>query len=169
MICNLSYKCNDPCVGFALNKNESSVKCFMGDTGLLVSLAFSENEISNQQLYKSIMNGKLSLNEGMLYENLIAQMLVSQGRKLYFYTHYNSEKHRNDIEIDFLLSNESKTNFKIFPIEVKSSKNYTTTSLTRFTEKFGKKIEKQIIIHPKQFEIENDILKIPPYMIICFS
>lgn len=169
MICNLSYKCNDPCVGFALNKNESSVKCFMGDTGLLVSLAFSENEISTQQLYKSIMNGKISLNEGMLYENLIAQMLVSQGRKLYFYTHYNSEKHRNDIEIDFLLSNESKTNFKIFPIEVKSSKNYTTTSLTRFTEKFGKKIEKQIIIHPKQFEIENDIIKIPPYMIICFS
>ena len=88
MICNLCYKCNDPCVGFALNKNESAVKCYMGDTGLLVSLAFSENEIANQQLYKSIMDGKLSLNEGMLYENIIAQMLVAQGRKLYFYTQY---------------------------------------------------------------------------------
>ena len=92
MICNLCYKCNDPCVGFALNKNESAVKCYMGDTGLLVSLAFSENEIANQQLYKSIMDGKLSLNEGMLYENIISQMLIAQGRKLYFYTQYNPEK-----------------------------------------------------------------------------
>ena len=167
MICNLCYKCNDPCVGFALNKNESSVKCYMGDTGLLVSLAFSENEIANEQLYKSIMNGKISLNEGMLYENAIAQMLVAKGRKLYFYTQYNLEKRRNDIEIDFLLSNESKTNFKILPLEVKSSKNYTTTSLTKFAEKFGNKIENQIIVHPKQFSFENGIMKIPPYMLIC--
>ena len=97
MICNLCYRCNDPCVGFALNKNESAVKCYMGDTGLLVSLAFSENEISSQQLYRSIMNGKISLNEGMLYENAIAQMLTALGKKLYFYTHYSEEKHRNDI------------------------------------------------------------------------
>ena len=44
MLCNLCYKCNDPNVGFALNKNESSIKCYLGDTGLLVSLAFNENE-----------------------------------------------------------------------------------------------------------------------------
>ena len=140
MICNLCYRCNDPNVGFALNKNESAVKCYMGDTGLLISLAFNENEISNQKLYKAIMDGKLSLNEGMIYENAIAQMLTALGRKLFFFTQYNSEKHRNDIEIDFLLSNESKTNFRIHPVEVKSSKNYTTTSLNSFKEKFGKKV-----------------------------
>ncbi len=167
MICNLCYKCNDPCVGFALNKNESSVKCYMGDTGLLVSLAFSENEIANQQLYKSIMDGKLSLNEGMLYENIISQMLIAQGRKLYFYTQYNPEKRRNHIEIDFLLSNESKTNFKIIPVEVKSSKNYTTTSLDKFSQKFSHKIQQQIIIHPKAFSMEANLMKIPPYMIFC--
>lgn len=167
MICNLCYKCNDPCVGFALNKNESAVKCYMGDTGLLVSLAFSENEIANQQLYKSIMDGKLSLNEGMLYENTISQMLIAQGRKLYFYTQYNPEKRRNHIEIDFLLSNESKTNFKIIPVEVKSSKNYTTTSLDKFSQKFSHKIQQQIIIHPKAFSMEANLMKIPPYMIFC--
>lgn len=169
MICNLCYRCNDPCVGFALNKNESSVKCYMGDTGLLVSLAFSENEISSQQLYRSIMNGKLSLNEGMLYENVISQMLTVQGRKLYFYTQYNMEKHRNDIEIDFLLSNESKTNFKIHPLEVKSSKNYTTSSLIAFKKKFGSKVEKSFIVHPKAFSIEGETIKIPPYMIFCLN
>ncbi len=137
----------------------------MGDTGLLVSLAFSENEIASQQLYRSIMNGKISLNEGMLYENAIAQMLTALGRKLYFYTHYNAEKHRNDIEIDFLLSNESKTNFKIHPVEVKSSKNYTTISLDAFKEKFDKKIEKSYIVHPKPFSPEGDTIKLPPYFV----
>ena len=164
MICNLCYKCNDPHVGFALNKNDSAVKCYMGDTGLLVSLAFSENELMEEQLYKQIMNDRLSLNEGMIYENAIAQMITSKGRKLFFYTHYSEEKHRNDIEIDFLLSNESKTNFRVFPIEVKSSKNYSTTSLERFKEMFGKKIATQYIIHPKNLTVEEDIVKIPPYM-----
>lgn len=164
MICSLCYKCNDPNVGFALNKNDSAVKCYMGDTGLLVSLAFSENEIMEQQLYKLIMDEKLSLNEGMLYENMISQMITAKGRKLYFYTKYSEEKHRNDIEIDFLLSNESKTNFRVFPIEVKSSKNYSTTSLGRFKELFGKKIAVQYIIHPKNLSVSDDIIKIPPYM-----
>jgi predicted AAA+ superfamily ATPase len=103
MICNLCYKCNDPNVGLALNKNESYVKCYMGDTGLLVSHAFSENEIMDEQLYKQIMDGKLSLNQGMLYENMIAQMITASGRKLFFYTRYSEEKHRNDIEIDFII------------------------------------------------------------------
>ncbi len=167
MICNLCYRCNDPNVGFALNKNDSAVKCYMGDTGLLISLAFSENEIANQKLYKAIMDGKLSLNEGMIYENVIAQMLTVLGRKLFFYTQYNPEKHRNDIEIDFLLSNESKTNFKIHPVEVKSAKNYTATSLLAFKEKFGNKIEKSYIIHPKNLSEESGIVKIPPYMVFC--
>ena len=164
MICNLCYKCNDPNVGFALNKNDSAVKCYMGDTGLLVSLAFNENELMEEQLYKQIMNDRLSLNEGMLYENAIAQMIAAKGKRLYFYTRYSEEKHRNDIEIDFLLSNESKTNFRVFPVEVKSSKNYSATSLGRFKEMFGKKIATQYIVHPKNLVVEENIIKLPPYM-----
>ena len=167
MICNLCYKCNDPNVGFALNKNDSSVKCYMGDTGLLVSLAFSENEISSQQLYKSVMNGKIALNQGMLFENIISQMITVKGKKLYFYTRYNEEKHRNDIEIDFLLSNESKTSFKIYPFEIKSSKNYTNTSLDKFIKIYSKRIAQSYIIHPKNYSKGNNIIKIPPYMFFC--
>ena len=167
MICNLCYKCSDPNVGFALNKNDASVKCYMGDTGLLVSLAFSENEISDQQLYKAIMNGKIGLNQGMIFENIIAQMITAKGRKLYFYTRYNLEKHRNDIEVDFLLSNESKTGFRIYPIEVKSSKNYSTTSLNDFKALYKNRIAQSYIIHPKNFVKMDDIVKIPPYMFFC--
>lgn len=165
MICNLCYKCNDPNVGLALNRNDSYVKCYMGDTGLLVSHAFNESEITEQQLFNQIMSGKLSINQGMLYENIIAQMITCTGRKLYFYTRYSEEKHRNDIEIDFLLSNESKTRYKISPIEVKSATNYSTTSLNRFREIFGKRIDRQFIIHPKNFVKESELIRIPPYML----
>lgn len=164
MICNLCFKCTDPNVGFALNKDDSSVKCYMGDTGLLVSHTFSENEIVSKELYKSIMMGRLSLNKGMFYENAIAQMLISKGRKLYFYTHYSKEKGRNDIEIDFMITNENKTNLKVYPVEVKSSKNYTTTSYDAFKKKFGKRIADSYIVHPKQFAIDEKGMKIPPYM-----
>ena len=167
MICNLCYKCNDPNVEFTLSKNDTAIKCYMGDTGLLVSLAFSENEISNRRLYKAIMDGKLALNEGMIYENMIAQMIAAKGRTPYFYSRYNREKHRNDIEIDFLLSNESKTRFKIFPIEVKSSKNYSTTSLNHFKKLFPQRIAQAYLIHPKSFAKEKDVIKIPPYMFFC--
>ena len=164
MICNLCYKCNDPNVGLALNKNESAVKCYMGDTGLLVSLAFAENEITEQKVFANIMDGKLSLNEGMLYENVIAQIIAAKGKKLYFYTRYSEEKHRNDIEIDFLLSNDSKTNYRVNPIEVKSSKNYSAVSIGKFTDIFKRKVNNPMIVHPKNLVEVEGILRIPAYM-----
>lgn len=113
------------------------------------------------------MDGKLSLNEGMIYENMIAQMIAEKGKKLYFYTRYSEEKHRNDIEIDFLLSNESKTQMKIYPIEVKPSNNYKTVSLERFHSLYSRRITQSYVIHPKNLVISEDIIKIPPYMFFC--
>lgn len=164
MMCNLCYKCNDPNVGLELNREDSAVKCYMGDTGLLVSMAFSKKELSNMLLYKNIMNGKLSINKGMLFENVIAQIIRSKGQDLYFYTRYNRTKHRNDIEVDFLLTNQSQLNLKLYPIEVKSSKNYTTSSLNGFKDIYKKRIERSYIIHPKNLSLEGNIIKIPPYM-----
>ena len=63
-------------------------------------------------------------------------------------------------------SNESKTNIKVFPIEVKSSKNYTTVSYNLFKERFGKRIGESFIIHPKQLVKDENGLRIPPYMFI---
>lgn len=158
---------SDPNIGLSVNEVRSYVKCYMGDTGLLLSHAFDENELLEEDLYSQILNDKLSLNEGMLYENAIAQMLTANGHKLYFYTSYNPEKHRNDIEIDFLISNNSKLKYKLFPIEVKSSKTYKTTSLKRFREKYQSRIGECYIIHPKNFAIKDGIICIPPYMTMC--
>ena len=164
MISNECFLCNDPNIGLSINEVRTYVKCYMGDTGLLVSHAFDENELLEDEVYKQILSGRLSMNEGMLYENVIAQMLTANGHKLYFYTHYNDEKHRNDIEIDFLLSNNSKLKYKIYPVEVKSGAKYTTTSLTRFKEKFRNRIGECYIIHPRNLIVKDGIVCIPPYM-----
>ena len=164
MISNECFLCNDPNIGLSINEVRTYVKCYMGDTGLLVSHAFDENELLEDEVYKQILSGRLSMNEGMIYENVIAQMLTANGHKLYFYTHYNDEKHRNDIEIDFLLSNNSKLKYKIYPVEVKTGAKYTTTSLTKFKEKFRNRIGECYIIHPRNLIVKDGIVCIPPYM-----
>ncbi len=164
MMTNECFLCNDPNVGLSFNETRSYVKCYMGDTGLLVSHAFDENELLEDEVYKQIIAGKLHINAGMLYENAIAQMLVANGHKLYFYAHYNADRHRNDMEIDFLISNNSKLKYKIYPIEVKSGKRYTTASLEAFRDKYKNRIGECYIIHPKNFSIKDGIVCIPPYM-----
>lgn len=167
MVCNECRRTNDPNVGLSLNESDTYIKCYLGDTGLLVSHAFDENELLEDEVYKQILAGKLGLNEGMLYENMIAQMLTANGHRLFFYTHYNEEKRRNDIEIDFIISNNSKTKYKMYPIEVKSGTNYSIESLLKFREKFKSRIGECYIIHPRNLTVKDDILCIPPYMTIC--
>lgn len=168
MICNECFLCTDPNIGLALNEKRNFIKCYMGDTGLLLTHTFDENKGDEINFHKELMNDKLSINKGMFFENIVAQMLVANGHKLYFYTRYNEEKHRNDIEIDFLLTTGNKVSHKLVPIEVKSSKSYKTESLNRFIEKFKDRIDKVYIIHPKNFSIkENGIICLPVYMTFC--
>lgn len=167
MIANECFNCSDPNVGLSLNEDRAFVKCYMGDTGLLISHTFTENEIIEGELYKQIIRGNMSINEGMFFENAIAQSLTANGYPLFFYTHYSEEKHRNDIEIDFIISNGSKTKPKIYPIEVKSGKRYTTTSLERFMERFGSRVGNGYIIHTKNLSVKDDIICIPSYMTFC--
>ena len=167
MIANECFNCNDPNIGLSLNEDRTFIKCYMGDTGLLVSHAFTESEIAEGELYKQILHDNLSINQGMLFENAIAQCLVANGYKLYFYTRYNKEKHRNDIEIDFLISNGSLTKPKIYPIEVKSSKRYKTESLDRFISLYKKRIGTAYIIHTKNLSVKDNIICIPSYMTMC--
>lgn len=167
MIVNECFNCNDPNVGLSLNEDRTYIKCYMGDTGLLVSHAFNEHEITEGELYKQILHDNMAINDGMLFENAIAQCLVANGYPLFFYTHYNKEKRRNDIEIDFIISNGSKIKPKIYPIEVKSNKRYTTTSLERFMKRFHSRIGNGYIIHTKNLSIKDNIVCIPSYMTFC--
>lgn len=164
MIANIAFNTSDPEVGLSLNEERTYVKCYMGDTGLLLSHTFDENDETEAKLYKELFLGKLSINEGMFYENAIAQMLRANGHKLFFYTQYNKATKHNDIEIDFIISKGGKLKNKIYPIEVKSSDRYSCKSLERFMEKYKRRIGGAYLIHPKNYKEENGITYLPCYM-----
>ena len=167
MMVNNCYRCTDPSMALPLGKKESSVKCYMGDTGLLMSMAFSAGISNSEDVYKKLLKDQLSVNEGMLFENVIAQSIACSGNDLYFYAHRDEKIHQNDIEVDFLLADGNLSSSKVIPIEVKSSRNYSTISYSRFSSSFPKRIGEGYVVHPKQFKIEGKTTYLPCYMFFC--
>ncbi|GAB1433357.1 hypothetical protein MASR2M29_19830 [Spirochaetota bacterium] len=163
MITNSCFNASDPSIGLSLYKDRLTLKMYMADTGLLLSHTFSENDALPQEAAKQIIEDKLDFNKGMIFENIVAQMLVTQNKKLYFYSRTDKENSANTMEIDFLIMD--KTNpVKISPIEVKSGKHYTTSSLQKFNTKFLKRLGKKYILHTKDLAIKDDIIFLPVYM-----
>jgi predicted AAA+ superfamily ATPase len=132
----------------------------MADTGLLFSLAFSETEIMDNEVYKSILFDKLHLNEGMFMENIVAQMLVSSGNRLFFYSKNSREDANDRIEIDFLIAEGRK----IAPLEIKSARYQQHVSLDKFTAKYKERIGSKYIVYTKDLMVNDGVTFIPVYM-----
>lgn len=160
MIVNCCFNATDPNVGLAISADHTTQKCYMADTGLLVTQTFLDTSFTDNELYKAILFDKLNLNEGMIMENVVAQMLRCNGHKLYFYSRCDKINRENHMEIDFLITK----NKKISPIEVKSS-NYTThSSLDKFRSKFSSKIGTAYILYSKDLKVKDGIIHLPFYM-----
>jgi hypothetical protein len=105
------------------------------------------------------------VNAGMLVENMVAQMLRASGHKLYFYSR-NSKDTEERMEIDFLIAKSKiTTRHNISPIEVKSSSNYTITSLRKFIGKFTTSLSVPYVIHSMDLEVKENIVYLPLYMV----
>ncbi len=162
---NIAYNTTEPNIGLNLNKDSNSFKCYMFDTGLLLSMAFDEKGIVSEEIYKKILFDKLTFNEGMMIENIVAQMLVNAKRKLYFFSRTDRDNSEDTMEIDFLIAKSKITSkHNITPIEVKSGKNYTFSSLKKFKNKYKEYLTYSIIIHQEDLKEENGILYMPIYM-----
>ena len=155
----VSYHANDPGIGMAQNKDLTRFKLFVADTGLFVSLIFKDKDFTENEIYSRVLNDKLQTNLGYLYENIVAQMLVSSGHELYYHTFLN-EKSKHNYEIDFLLSDRNK----ILPIEVKSSGYKTHLSLDAFSKKFSARISRQILLYTKDYQRDEKLEYVPIYM-----
>ena len=165
MISNICYNTTEPSIGLKLNMDRMTLKCYMGDTGLLISHAFDENGLVNEEIYKKILFGKLEVNEGMIMENIVAQMLSASGHKLYFYSNSSRDDKDARMEIDFLISKSKISNrHNISPIEVKSSKNYTLTSLRKFMKRYSEQLNEAYVLHMNDLKIEDGIIYLPLYM-----
>ncbi len=163
MITNPCFNASEPTVGLSLYKERLTLKMYMADTGLLITHAFNENKSMQQEVAENIVNGKLNINNGMFLENIIAQIFRTKGKTLYFYSRIDSEDSKNTMEIDFLITDETNPN-KISPVEVKSGKYYTISSLNKFTNKFKSKLGKKYLLHTKDLKIKDDIIYLPVYM-----
>ena len=156
---NIAYHSNDPNVGMELTSDKSSYKMYLCDTGLFVTLAFWDKKYTDNVIYQKLLNDKLDANLGYVYENAVAQALVSSGNKLFYYTWMDDNKHT--YEIDFLLSRGSK----LWPLEVKSAGYSTHKSLDLFCKKFSSRINNRYLVYTKDLRKDCEVTMIPIYMV----
>lgn len=160
MIINRCLNATDPNIGLAASAGAATQKCYLADTGLLVTQTFADKNFTQNEIYKAILFDKLNFNEGMILENVVAQILRTNGHKLYFYSR-NDPKHReNHMEIDFLITKGKK----IMPLEVKSGRSTIHASLDKFCKKFSSSIITPTILYTKDIKKEDGVLFLPVYM-----
>lgn len=164
---NLCFGSTEPSLGLAINQDRTSVKCYMGDTGLLYAMAFNSLAEKNE-VYRKIILGKLDLNEGMFMENIVAQMLVANRHKLFFYSCSDRKNSENRMELDFLLpKNNITSKHNINFVEVKSGKRYELSSLLKAKKKYAQQMNQAIVLHPDNMQVIDDIIYLPLYMTFC--
>lgn len=159
MTTNIAFHSDDPNAGLALTRNEEYFKMYASDTGLFVTLAFMDSDITENVIYDKLLNDKLSTNLGYVYENVIAQMLKATGKNLFYHTIPYAEG-KKYYEVDFVITDKHK----ISPIEVKSSGYKSHKSLDEFCTKFSDRIMNKYLIYTKDYKRENGVDYIPVYM-----
>ena len=162
---NLCFNTTEPNVGLKMNEDRTYVKCYMSDTGLLITHAFSENPQAKADICKKLLLGKLEVNKGMVIENIVAQMFTATGHKLYFFSKYDKSNAEDRMEIDFLLAKSKVTSrHNINLVEVKSTQRYTLSSLRKAKAKYPMYIGDSLVIHSGEYKKEDGITYLPVYM-----
>ena len=159
-IVQIAYHVNDPNVGLANTKDLRRFKLFLTDTGLLATLIFKDKDFTENVIYEKLLSDKLGVNLGYVYENVVAQILATNGHSLYYYTFMN-DKTRHNYEIDFIISKKNK----ICPIEVKSSGYNVHKSLDVFSEKYSERILDKYLVYTKDYKKDEDIYMMPVYLL----
>ena len=166
---NLCTLAEDPSLGLALSADDTVVKCYMADTGLLSTMAFSADGPSLPDVYRQVLLGADGVNEGMLAENAVAQQLAAAGHDLYFYAK-SSNVREERMEIDFLIVRpypDAAMKPRISPIEVKPGKRYSTISLDKFRAKFASRTGEEYVLHPRPMAKKDHRRLLPLYMSFC--
>lgn len=159
MTVNFAYHSNDPNVGLSLNCDMDQYKMFVGDTGLFVTLAFGDKDVTENVIYEKLLSDKLSANLGYVYENIVAQVLTVSGNKLFYHT-WPTESGKHNYEVDFLLSRGAK----IWPLEVKSSGYKSHVSLDAFCEKYSDRVGERFLIYTKDYHRDGATTLLPVLM-----
>lgn len=153
---NFAHHAGNPTVGLPAHTDYEQYKLFIGDTGLFITLAFWDKEVTENVIYQKLLSDKLSADLGYVYENAVAQMLVASGNKLFYHT-WQSKTSNHNYEIDFLLSRGTK----LWPLEVKSSGYKTHKSLDEFCNKYSEHISNRYLIYTKDYKKDGQTTLLP--------
>lgn len=159
-IVNIARNATDPDVMLAMSEDFGTQKLYSSDTGLLITQAFASRPYTENELYCALMLDKLSVNEGMIAENAVAQALVANGAELYFYSRPDRGDGNGRMEIDFLV----RSCDLICPVEVKSGAYQRHASLDKFVRKFGNRLGDACILYTKDLMVRDGIRHLPLYM-----
>lgn len=134
-----------------LNKQRNLMKLFQNDVGLLTSQYAAGTALS-------ILSGNVNINYGAIYENFVAQELLSHGFGQLYY--FNSKKLG---ELDFLIE---KGDGNVIPIEVKSGKNYEQHKAIDNVLKVKQyNIKDAYVFCNDNVTIKNNVIYLPVYMV----
>ena len=159
MTTNIAYHSNDPSSGLAMHINPDCFKLYCGDTGLFVTLSFWDSDFTSNAIYKKLLADKLTADLGYVYENIVSQMLVAAGKRLYYHT-WPTEDGKRNYEVDFLIPDGGKVSV----VEVKSSQSKQHASIDNFTKKYSSRIQQAYLIHGKDLRKDGSLKCIPFYM-----
>lgn len=144
------YNISEPKLPLVINENRNLFKLFFSDVGLLTSCY-------SNQVKLSILNKDKSINNGALFENVIAQELLSKGQKVY----YSTSKKQG--ELDFVIEIDGK----VVPLEIKSGKDYKRHSaLNNVLKNSDYEIENGYILSEGNIEVEGKRIYMPVYMVM---
>ncbi len=109
-IINICYCLEQPALPLGGNYNPDNFRVYFRDTSLLIA---SLDEEAQEDLRN---NKNFNTYKGAIYENIVADMLVKQGYKLYFY-----KNEKGSIEMDFFVRDKNS----LIPVEVKANDGAT--------------------------------------------
>ena len=140
----ICYNITKPSIALNLTRSLNQFKLYLADIGLFTTMLFNDKRIISENIYNKLLSDKLKANLGYLYENVLAQIIKTSNRELYYHLWYEKDKSR-PYEIDFLVSD----NNKIIPIEVKSSNINNHKSIDVFSIKYSSCISRRILFSQK--------------------
>ena len=145
-----AYNVTEPVLPLLLNEKSSLFKLFLSDVGMLTSMYGKSTKMQ-------ILANDQDINNGALYENVVAQELKAHGFKLYY---YNSKKYG---ELDFVIEYKGK----VLPIEVKSGKSYQRHSaLNNIIDVPNYAIDEAYVLSNYNVEVKGNITYYPIYMLM---
>ena len=100
---------SNPLFPLAESEQKNLLKLYLNDVGLLTNILYGNNT-------NAVLDDKLSVNLGTVYESVVAQELAAHG----FALHYYDNKKKG--EVDFLV--DDYDSLSVLPLEIKSGKDY---------------------------------------------